>query len=127
MISRERQKVLLHGIELGLACVVIVGVVVSFIFQIPNFIGADWSQTETFMSFLEAILHLAVGIELARLLISYNISTVIELLVFVLARKILLYEESSVGLVLLVLSVIALFASRYFFIKRPKIKKAQDK
>lgn len=112
----EKEKSLLHGIELFLALVVIIGVFASFVNQVPLFLQADWSLDSTFINFMEMILHLAVGVELARLLVSYNINTVIELLVFVIARKILLFDESAISLVFLVFATILLFAGRYFFL-----------
>jgi len=117
-IHLEKQKSFLHAIELFLACVVILGVVATFVYQVPIFLSSDWTQMTTFIEFMEFILHLAVGVELARLLISYNMNTVIELLVFVIARKILLFEESSLELVLLVFAVMLLFMGRFFFIQK---------
>lgn len=120
----KEEKTFLHIIELFLAFVVIVGVGISFFNQIPTFFNLDWSLTSTFIEFMEVVLYLAVGVELARLLVSYNINTVIELLVFVIARKILLLEESALSLLLLVLATIILFAGRYFFmVKINKEKK----
>jgi hypothetical protein len=112
---REKEKSFLHAIELILALAVIIAVAVSFINQIPVFLNADWGLDTTFINFIKIILHLAVGVELARLLVSYNINTVIELLVFVIARKILLFDESAISLVFLVLATVLLFAGRYFF------------
>ncbi len=111
----EKEKNFLHGVELLLALLVIVGVFVSLFNQIPVFVNADWTLDSTFINFIKMILYLAVGVELARLLVSYNINTVIELLVFVIARKILLFDESAMSLVLLVLATVLLFAGRYFF------------
>ena len=111
----QKEKDFLHGVELFLAFIVIVGVFASFVNQVPVFLNADWSSEATFILFMKAVLYLAVGVELARLLVSYNINTVIELLVFVIARKILLFDESAMSLVLLVLATVLLFAGRYFF------------
>lgn len=111
----QKEKDFLHGVELFLALVVIIGVFASLINQVPVFLNADWSSEVTFILFMKAVLHLAVGVELARLLVSYNINTVIELLVFVIARKILLFDESAISLVFLVLATVLLFAGRYFF------------
>lgn len=118
--NSEKGKFFLHGVELLLALVVIIGVVISFANQAPRLLELDWGQTATFIEFMEVVLYLAVGVELARLLISYNINTVIELMVFVLARKILLFDESAFALVLLVLATVLLFAGRFFFTHKAK-------
>jgi hypothetical protein len=120
--SIQKQKLILHGLEIAMALVVLIGVVFSFFHQIPRLIELDWSLISTFIQFLEVILFLAIGIELARLLISYSINSVIELLVFVLARKILLFEESALSLVLVVFSMVLLFAGKYFLMKINKFE-----
>lgn len=116
----QKEKTFLHSMELVLALVVVLGVGISFFHQMPRLLALDWSQTSTFIEFMEVVLYLAVGVELARLLVSYNINTVIELLVFVIARKVLLFDESSLSLVLLVLAVVVLFAGRYLIAQKVK-------
>jgi len=116
---KRKEKTFLHSIELILAGIVIIGVMVSLVNQIPRLMMLDWSQTTTFIEFIQVLLYLAVGVELARLLVSYNINTVIELMVFVLARKVLLFDESPFALVAIVFSTVILFGARYFFTKKP--------
>lgn len=115
---KHKEKTLLHIIELVLAGIVIIGVIFSLIQQAPRLISLDWSQTATFIEFIQVLLYLAVGVELARLLASYNINTVIELMVFVLARKVLLFDESPFALIAIVFSTVLLFGARYFFTKK---------
>jgi len=110
----KKQKIFLHGIEIGLALVVVIGVFYAFINQVPRLLELDWSLTSTFIEFLEVILFLVIGVELARILVSYSINAVIELFIFVLVRKILLFQESITYLSVVILSLILLFMVNYY-------------
>tara|TARA_B100000678_G_scaffold246662_1_gene219599 strand:- start:194 stop:463 length:270 start_codon:yes stop_codon:yes gene_type:complete len=61
---------------------------------------------------LERVLELAIGVELARLLLSYSLDTVIELLAFVIARKMVLLEDAFVELILGASALMVLFIAK---------------
>ncbi|MCD8494694.1 MAG: hypothetical protein LRY46_01040 [Candidatus Pacebacteria bacterium] len=68
------------------------------------------------MESLKIILQLAIGVELARMLFSYNLNTIIELAVFIIARKMLLIDGDFIGVMLAVISLALLFVVRHHFI-----------
>ncbi len=105
----------LHGIEVVLGIIVIVAVLVMTWNQMTVFLQADWTNIDTFIELLKTVLQLAIGVELARLLFSYSLETIIELAVFVVARKLLLLEDAFVSLLLGVISLVILFAAKHYF------------
>ena len=62
--------------------------------------GMAWSRTETFYELIYRVLLLVIGVELIRTLVTHDLSAVLELLAFVVARKMLKPELSTLGIVL---------------------------
>lgn len=127
---KRQGKFLLQWIEIFLGIIVLVAVIVMSIFTIIDLFSADWSSMDTFMELLKTILQLAIGVEIARLLFSYSVETIIELAVFVVARKLLLLEHDFIALILGIVSLVLLFGARHFFmeddIRSSEILKKQE-
>lgn len=77
----------------------------------------DWSATETFYEFLNRALIVVIGIEFIRMLMNHSIAAVLELLAFVIARKILHPELEAIDIALSVFSFVALMAARHYFME----------
>lgn len=107
----------LHWIEIALGVVVLLAVAFMTFTQFQILFEMNWRDVETFLELLKTILQLAIGVEIARLLFSYSLETIIELAVFVVARKLLLLEGDFVSLVLGVISLAILFVVRHFFME----------
>lgn len=105
------------NIEKILAAVVILGVFVYAVSSIGALIAMDWSQNEVFYEFVYRVLLLIIGLELARMLVTHSISAVLELLSFVIARKMLKPDLTSVDIILSVLAFVALAGARHYFMK----------
>lgn len=108
-------KKVLHWFEVTLGILVLLAVAVMTVRQLLSVGGMDWGSFETFIEILKIVLQLAIGIEVARLLFSYNLNTIIELSAFIIARKMLLLEDDFVSLLLGVIALVLLFAARHFF------------
>ncbi|RJS49242.1 MAG: hypothetical protein CIT03_04510 [Methanobacterium sp.] len=67
--------------------------------------------------FLQSALLFIIGLEIALTLVKHSFVNVIELLIFAMVRKILLESESSLDVVLVVLSIIALILVRNYIKK----------
>lgn len=67
--------------------------------------------------FLQSALLFIIGLEIALTLVKHSFVNVIELLIFAMVRKILLASESSLDVVLVVLSIIALILVRNYIKK----------
>ncbi|MFW6210282.1 MAG: hypothetical protein ACOC4E_02200 [Patescibacteria group bacterium] len=105
---------------------IIVAIVVSNIYTIPVFVTLDWSNIQTLIEFLRVALFWVIAVEFARLLIEYKTEIVIELLVFVLARKILLIEDNVPMVALGVLMIILLMLVRHLLVKRQSLWPSQE-
>lgn len=88
---------------------IIAAIIVSNIFTLPVFVTLDWSNIQTLIEVMKVILFWIIGIEFARLLLEYRTALVIELLVFVVARKLLFVEDDFSSVFIGVAIIIALF------------------
>lgn len=96
------------------ALVVLVGVMAYAAGSIPVLVGLDWRDNESFYELIYRVLLLVIGIELIRMLLTQDLSVILELLAFVIARKMLKPEMTSLDIALCVLAFVALVAaSRY--------------
>tara|TARA_Y100000590_G_scaffold430005_1_gene543188 strand:+ start:408 stop:863 length:456 start_codon:yes stop_codon:yes gene_type:complete len=102
----------LKDLEKVLAFVTLVGVFIFSLVTIFQFALLDWTQLDSYRFMLERVLELAIGVELARLLLSYSLDTVIELLAFVIARKMVLLEDAFVELILGASALMVLFIAK---------------
>lgn len=91
-----------------LLCVVLIAIIAS----VGTFIQSDWSVNQTFYDLIYRILLLVIGLELARLLITHNLQSVIELIAFVIARKTLKPDVSSAEILLISIAIFLLIVSR---------------
>jgi hypothetical protein len=67
----------------------------------------DWRLTETFYELIYRVLLLVIGVELVRTLVTHDLRAVLELLAFVVARKML---KPDLGVLDILLSVLAFVA-----------------
>jgi len=107
-ISRLAEKIL-TPIEYILAVAILSGVFIHFVAVFPTWLTLDWSNTESYVHFLESVFALAIGIELARLFVSYSLEGVVELVVFLIARK-LLFIDGTLQVLYGAIAIALLFA-----------------
>lgn len=109
---------IIEWFEQALAVFVLLITLVFGVLSFADIFQLDLSQVDTFIMLLEHVLYVAIGIELARLLLDYSLETLVELLAFVIARKVLLIEGNFVAVLLAVVSLAILFFSRYYLLHR---------
>jgi hypothetical protein len=80
--------------------------------------GSDWTQTEAFYEVIYRALLLVIGLELVRMLVTHDLAAVLELLAFVIARKLLKPEVTAADIALSVAAFVGLLAARRFFLLR---------
>jgi hypothetical protein len=107
-----------------LAMVVLVGVVFSAIGSVQALLGQDWSTTDAFYDLVYRVLLLVIGLELVRMLVTHELAAVLELLAFVIARKMLKPDLTSLDIALNVLAFVGLVLARWFV--DPPLKKGRD-
>ncbi|MCA9750289.1 MAG: hypothetical protein KC414_14360, partial [Romboutsia sp.] len=84
---KETLSKYLDLMESGLSILVIFGLISYLVNSIEALYIFDWSDIETFYYFINYILALVVGIELAKLMITHDIFAITNLLTFVVAKK----------------------------------------
>lgn len=107
--KRHKFKTMVNALEVILAGFVIIGVVVFFFESSVAMSALNWLEIETFYEFINRVLILVVGLELAKLLVTHDIYAISDLLTFVVARKVLKPDLSSVDVFLAIFSFAILF------------------
>lgn len=108
---------IIRAVEYALALVVLAGVCVACWETIHVLMVMDWSQPETFYELIYRVLQLVIGLELVRMLIAHSLSAVLELIAFVIARKMLKPDVASLDIALSVGAFVALIAARHAFVR----------
>ena len=72
-------------------------------------------------SFLSKVLLLVIGLELALVLIKHTLDSVLHVVIFAVARKVLIFAESSWEVAIGVASLAALFAVRKYLFDHENI------
>ncbi len=101
-------------LEKIIALAVLLGVVVAAVLGGVKLAGLDWSHTETFYDLIYRVLLLVIGLELVRMLVTHSLAAVLELLAFVIARKMLKPDLTSLDIILSVIAFAALLAGRKY-------------
>jgi len=78
--------------------------------------GMDWSSVETFYELIFRVLLLVISVELIRTLVTHDLMAILELLAFVVARKMLKPELTTIDILLGVASFAGLLAARRFLL-----------
>lgn len=100
---------------------VILGGVFGFGIASANALAAmDWRLTETFYELVYRVLLLVIGVELARTLITHDLRAILELLAFVIARKMLKPDLDVLDILLSVLAFVALLAANRYLLPPPE-------
>jgi hypothetical protein len=76
----------------------------------------DWRLTDTFYELIYRVLLLVIGIELVRTLVTHELRAILELLAFVVARKMLKPDLAFLDILLSVLAFVALLAANRFLL-----------
>ncbi len=109
-------KVLATALERLLAFGILLGVVVFAFQSTIALTGMDWRSTEAFYELMYRVLLLVIGVELIRTLVTHDLMAVLELLAFVVARKMLKPELPTVDILLGVVAFVGLLAARRFLL-----------
>ena len=112
-------KVIANWLERGLACAIFVGVIAFGFGSAIALAGMDWRDTATFYELIYRVLLLVIGVELIRTLVTHNLGAVLELLAFVIARKLLKPDLSALDILLSVSAFAILLVTRRFFLRLP--------
>lgn len=106
-------------IERGLAFAILVGVAAFAFGSAIALSGMDWSTTATLYEMIYRVLILVIGVELIRTLVTHDLGAVLELLAFVIARKLLKPDLTAMDILLSVTAFVILLIARRFFLRLP--------
>jgi hypothetical protein len=112
-------RVLVKWLERLLALAVLAGIVLYAIGSVQTLTGMDWQNSEAFYELIYRTLLLVIGLELVRMLVLHDLMAALELLAFVIARKMLKPDLEALDIVLVVLAFVALLAARRFMLPEP--------
>ncbi len=125
---REIIPAVIKWIEKGLATGVILGVIIYIVSSVAVFWTANWQSKETFYDLIYRVLLVTIGLELARMLVTHSFLAILELLAFVVARKMLKPDLTAVDIVLGTLAFVSLLgAYRYFVVPIIKLDSDENK
>jgi len=127
---KHRAATVIHWIETILAVVVSVAIAISLIQSFGVLRAMDWSSVATFYEMLNRVLLIVIGLEFVRMLIVRNLVSVLELLAFVVARKMLKPDmvamDMAFGAVAFVVLIGARYSIEYFQRKTPLLTESSS-
>ncbi len=104
---------LIRWMELLMALIVIAATAFAFIRSFGVLKDMDWDSMSTFYELIDRVLIIVIGLEFVRMLVVRNLTSVLELLAFVVARKMLKPEMSSLDIALGSFAFVLLVGARY--------------
>ena len=126
IILINKLKDIIFIIELILVLVIFLGVLAGFastVLQIPGILTMSRGQFyNSFREFLGNALLLVVGVELMRMLITHTTRATMELIVYVIARKLLNYKDTMPDIVLGTIALAIVFLTIRFLLPTSKTK-----
>ncbi len=100
-------------LEIILTVLLAIGIAIGLIDIVKYFVSIFMADAVTsysvFKQFLAHTLLIVVGVELMLMLISHSINSMLELILFVIARKMLIYGDTMMDLVLGTIAIAILF------------------
>jgi hypothetical protein len=112
-------KAIANWLERGLALGILVGVIAFALSNAIALSGMDWRDTATLYEMIYRVLLLVIGVELIRTLVTHDLGAVLELLAFVIARKLLKPDLTALDILLSVSAFVLLLIARRFFLRLP--------
>lgn len=111
-------------IEMVIAVLLAIGIIIGLIDLVKYFgtilVAAPAESYDLFQSFLGYALILVVGVELILMILYHSTKAILELVLFVIARKMLIYAETMTDLVLGTLAIAIVFATLRFLVQKDK-------
>lgn len=113
LVSRIN-RTLLVWYERVIALALLIGIAVFFMATLKTSWGLDWSSVGSLHEMWQRVLMVTIGLELVRTLISHNPSSLVNLLSFVIARRVLEPQTAFWEVPLGVAAFAALMATRRY-------------
>ena len=115
---RKRLYQVSEGLELIIALVAVIGVVIAAVNLFPELL-VYWQNrmdTEAFLIFLDAVFDVVIGLEFIKMLCKPSSQNIMEVLIFLIARHMIVQKTSALEDLLSVVSIGILFFFRRFML-----------
>lgn len=99
--------------ELLLAIIVIIALLIVLC-EVPHLFSRLWNTTGQFNVFLENIFEMIIGIELLKMLCRHDLDSVVEVLLFAVARGLVIEHQPIYFTLLGIIAIAILFMIRKF-------------
>ncbi|MFZ5351407.1 MAG: transporter associated domain-containing protein [Bacillota bacterium] len=105
-------------LEYVLALFIVISVIIGMVdlirYLILIYTTNPYDTYDVFQKFLGHVLLMVVGVELVSMLVFHSPSSVVEVLLYAVARKLLIYNEGMLDFIIGIAAVAAIFAIRKF-------------
>lgn len=92
--------------------------VIYFSYQsILTFLTKDWSDVLVMYDFIYLSLAILLGLEVCRLILVHNLKIILELMILIVARKVLYPKIDTLDILICITSLAALLGIYYFYKK----------
>lgn len=102
-------------LERVVAAVVLIAVCMYCVASVNVMLEMDWSQTETLYELIYRALVAVIGLELVRMLVTHSLASVVELIAFIISRRMLKQDMTSLDIATNVVALVTLLIARYYF------------
>lgn len=109
-----------YGMEMLVGAFLIIAIIITCFSMLGSLriLALSPDGLDGFLSFLEHLFTVVIGIEFLKMLCHYNMDSVIEVLLFALARQMIINHGTALDQLLTVLSIsILFFIRKYLFVK----------
>lgn len=121
----QARENLLEITEILLAAMVFISVVYFGMNGTLGFLAKDWSSMSVMYDFISFILLILLGLEVARLILVHSITVVMELMLLIVARKMLYPEIAPLDLLYCAMAFSLIVLIYYLYEIKP-IKNLED-
>ncbi len=111
--------------EIVLTGLVFCGVVYFGVLTVGDFFQRDWSSLATMYDFIASILLILLGFEVARLILVHSITVVMELMLLIIARKMLYPDILAIEMIYCAVAFAVIVGVYYLYELKP-LKSLED-
>ena len=115
----EWTKGLATAVERFLALAVLVGSIYFAFHSTLVLIELDWRIVDTYYELIYRVLLIVIGVELIRTLVTHDLMAILELIAFIIARKMLKPDLSSLDILVGAAAFALILAARRYFFPLP--------
>lgn len=123
LITKKIEKIV-HVLELIIAVLIILGIIIGLLDLVKYIIeilkASPNDAYKLFQVFLGHVLVLIIGAEFVLMILYHSINSILELLLFVIAKKMLVYSSTMLDLVFGIVAIAIVFVIMKFLVPKNK-------